>query len=159
MNQKFRCCFCQLEIQLKDKDVRELGATLNKNRQHGRHRRQRYFGHKACLQQTVFRKTMIEELELMVSPRKIKRYQKNHPFLDAREEIISSWVDYYYPELFDSGVMNHEFSKEELRSVKKFVGKLNKLYCENKATWQDVTNWGKSLLKLLKLKKIKSGTV
>ena len=72
-------------------------------------------------QETCYRRTMLEELELMAEPGKLDKWAEKYPFVDAKEETISNWVDYYEEPLLDAEAFKREFMPQELKAIQEFT--------------------------------------
>lgn len=90
---------------------------------------------------------MIEKLKQMASSAELVEFEQQYPFVgDAREEFISSWVDYYTDDLLGYEPFVREFSLEEINAIRKFVTDLDKLGKDN---WDAIQDKAANLLRLL----------
>jgi hypothetical protein len=92
--------------------------------------------------QTTFRKTMLRELELIIDESVRSKWQQENPGVDLQTELISSFVDYYTPELVGWPSFREEFSPAEIAALVAFVDSLEGL---SASSWQTVVEGAQAL--------------
>ena len=99
---------------------------------------------------TYFRKTMVEQLEEMVYPEKLAKFQEENPYADAKDEMICHWVNYYDDDLLAYPPFSAEFSRGELGEIAKVTRRFGKLTPKN---WDQIRLEAKHLLGILRKSK------
>ena len=71
---------------------------------------------------TTYRETHDEDLARMSSDEMIEKFQLDYPFVNARDELIADWANYYGEALIASNPVRAEFREQEVIAIRAFSG-------------------------------------